>query len=132
MNFLLILPVVIPVVLSLVWRWLRLEGKKLSIATLATVAGSAALAAACALIPGTGQISLRWTDMLTFSLRVDGISRIFLLLVAVVWPCVALYATEYLEHGPKPERFYLFYTITQGILHALAMRSNMEVRGFII
>ena len=68
MNFLLILPVVIPVVLSLVWRWLRLEGKKLSIATLATVAGSAALAAACALIPGTGQISLRWTDMLTFSL----------------------------------------------------------------
>ena len=125
MTILLILPVLLPVALGLLWYGLRLKGKMLNLATFLTVLCSAALAAACALVPDAGEISLRWTDMLTLSMRVDGISRIFLLLVAVVWPCVALYATEYLEHDPKPGRFFLFYTITQGVLHALAMSGNL-------
>ena len=125
MNILLILPVALPVALGLLWHGLKLTGKALHRAAFLTVLCGAGLAAACALAPDAGEITLRWTDMLTFSMRVDGISRIFLLLVAVVWPCVALYATEYLEHDPKPGRFFLFYTITQGILHALAMSGNL-------
>ena len=125
MNILLILPVLLPVVLGLLWHGLRLRGKTLNTAAFLTVLGSALLAAACALVPDAGEISLRWTDMLTFSMRVDGISRVFLILLAVVWPCVALYATEYLEHDAKPGRFFLFYTITQGVLHALAMSGNL-------
>ena len=125
MNILLILPVLLPVALGLIWYGLKLTGKRLNLATFLTVLCSAGLAAACALVPDAGEITLRWTDMLTFSMRVDGISRVFLLLVAVVWPCVALYATEYLEHDAKPGRFFLFYTITQGILHALAMSGNL-------
>ena len=99
MNILLILPVLLPVALGLIWYGLKLTGKRLNLATFLTVLCSAGLAAACALVPDAGEITLRWTDMLTFSMRVDGISRVFLLLVAVVWPCVALYATEFQEHS---------------------------------
>jgi multicomponent Na+:H+ antiporter subunit D len=56
---------------------------------------------------------------------VDGVSRVWLLLIAVIWPGVALYATEYLEHDPHPRRFCLFYTLTQGVLHGLAMSGNL-------
>ncbi|MBQ6257122.1 MAG: proton-conducting membrane transporter [Clostridia bacterium] len=122
---LLVLTVLLPIVLALVWRFRRLEGKSLNRATLCTVCAGACLAALSALLPLEGEISLRWTDMLTRSLRVDGVSRVWLLLIAVIWPGVALYATEYLEHDPNPGRFFLFYTVTQGILHGLAMSGNL-------
>ena len=125
LNLLLVLPVFLPIVLALLWRGLRLKGKALNAASLFTIALSALLAAANALLPQTGEITLRWTDMLSLTLRVDGMSRLYLLLIAVVWPGVGLYATEYLEHDAHPERFFLFYTVTQGILHALAVSGNL-------
>ena len=125
MALLLLLSVLLPIVLALVWRFRRLEGESLHRATLFTVAAGACLAALSALLPQEGEICLRWTDMLTLSLRVDGVSRVWLLLIAVIWPGVALYATEYLEHDPNPGRFFLFYTITQGVLHGLAMSGNL-------
>ena len=124
-TLLLILPILLPIVLALLWRRMDLKGGRLNAATLCTILVSAVLAAVNALLPEAGEISLRWTDMLTLSLRVDGLSKIWLLLVAVIWPGVALYATEYLEHDANPARFYLFYTVTQGILHALAMSGNL-------
>ncbi len=124
-TLLLILPILLPIALALVWRRMDLKGKRLNVATLCTILVSAVLAAVNALLPEAGEISLRWTDMLTLSLRVDGLSKIWLLLIAVIWPGVALYATEYLEHDPNPGRFYLFYTVTQGILHGLAISGNL-------
>ena len=122
---LLILPIVLPIALAPVWHGKRLEGAAMRKATLLTVAVSAVLAAVNALLPEAGEVSLRWTDMLTLSLRVDGLSRVWLLLIAVIWPGVALYGTEYLEHDENPGRFFLFYTITQGILHGLSMSGNL-------
>ena len=124
-NLLLVLPILLPLTLGCLWRGLKLRGRTLNLAMLCTVAASALLAAVNALLPQAGEIALGWTDMLTLSLRVDGLSRVYLLLLAVIWPGVALYATEYLEHDPHPERFYLFYTLTQGVLHGLAVSGNL-------
>ena len=124
-NLLLLLPVLLPLALGCLWRGLKWRGRRLNIATLATIGGSALLALVNALLPEAGEISLRWTDMLAFSLRVDGLSRVYLVLLAVIWPGVALYATEYLEHDAHSERFYLFYTLTQGVLHGLAVSGNL-------
>ena len=125
MILLMIFAILLPIVMACLWRWLRLEGEALHKASFLTILVGAVLAALCALVPDMPEVSLRWTDMLAFSLRVDGVSRIWLLLLAVIWPGVALYAQEYLEHDENPARFFLFYTITQGILHALAMAGNL-------
>ncbi|MBR4360368.1 MAG: proton-conducting membrane transporter [Clostridia bacterium] len=125
MNSLMVLSIVLPIALAIVWRCARLRGKALSCATVGTILLSAGLVTACALARETGEISVRWTDMLTLCLRVDGVSRVYLLLIAVIWPGVGLYATEYLEHDPHPGRFYLFYTVTQGVLHGLSMSGNL-------
>ena len=124
MSVLMIGSILLPIALGCLWRGLGWEGKKLQTATLATLAGAALLAALCALLP-EGAFSLRWTDMLAFSLRVDGVSRVWLLLLAVIWPGVGLYAREYLAHDENPGRFFLFYTVTQGVLHGLAMSGNL-------
>ena len=125
MILLMVFAILLPIVMACMWRWLRLTGEALHKASFATILAGAVLAALCALIPNIPEISLRWTDMLAFSLRVDGVSRIWLLLIAVIWPGVGLYAQEYLEHDENPARFFLFYTVTQGVLHALAMAGNL-------
>ena len=121
---LLICPIALPIVLGCVWRLARLKAKGLNAAVLLTVLAGAAFAAAAAFLE-PGEISLHWTDMLTFSLRVDRVSRIYLLLISVIWPGVALYATEYLEHDENAGRFYFFYTVTQGVLYGLALSGNL-------
>ena len=124
-ELLMILPVVLPIALGVIWHTRMIKREKLFNLTLATISVSAILAAVNALLPEPGEIFLGWTDMLTLSLRVDGVSRVWLLLVAVIWPGIGLYATEYLEHDPHPRRFCLFYTVTQGILHGLSMSGNL-------
>lgn len=125
MIVLMILAVLLPIGMACLWRGLRLTGETLNKASFFTILAGAALAALCALIPDLPEVSLRWTDMLAFTLRVDGVSRIWLLLLAVIWPGVGLYAQEYLEHDENPARFFLFYTVTQGVLAGLAMAGNL-------
>jgi len=122
---LLLLQILLPAAFAILWQILKLKGKKLRAAFLGATVLCALLAAANALMPAAGEVRLRWTDMLSIILRVDGVSRVYLLLMALIWPGAALYATEYLAHDAMQDRFYLFYSVTQGILHALAVSGNL-------
>lgn len=125
LTVLLCLSVLLPIGLGL-GLWLTgFPAKKLHPAAVCAAGVGGALAAACALVPGTGEVMLRWTDMLSLTLRIDGISRLYLMLLAFLWPGAALYAAEYLEHDGHAKRFYVFYLITQGVLHALVMSGNL-------
>ncbi len=121
----LLLPVAVPIALGLLGRALRVRGKALRVYSVCASALGGVLAALCALWPEGGEMTLRWTDMLSLTLRVDGLSRVYLLLLALLWPGAALYAAEYLEHSGHTERYTLFYLLTQGVLHALAMSGNL-------
>lgn len=124
MMLLILLPVFLPIVLGIVWQMIKMQGKALRRVTLSTLAATSVLAVLAALMP-VEALTLRWTDTIALTLRVDGLSKVYLLLISVIWPGVGLYATEYLEHDAHPGRFYLFYTITQGVLNALAMSGNL-------
>lgn len=123
-NMLLLCPVILPMALALAGKLLRLRGKALSVYAVTSALLGGGLAAWAALTPGA-EWSLQWTDTLALTLRVDGVSRIYLFLLALLWPGAALYAAEYLEHDGHTQRYYLFYLLTQGVLHALAMSGNL-------
>jgi len=125
MTILLLMPIFLPILLAICWRLMKLEGKKLHWASMATMLASSALAVVAAVQENGSQFSLAWTNTLTLTLRVDNLSSIYLLLISLIWPGVGLYAVEYLHHDPKPARFFLFYTITQGILNGLALSGNL-------
>lgn len=122
---LLIMPIVCPAVLAILWRALKMKGKALEWAFLLTVLLGSGLAAANALMKAPGEILLKGPGILSIALRVDGIGRIYLLLIALIWPGAALYATEYLEHDQNKARFFCFFAITQGVLFALALSGNL-------
>ncbi len=55
----------------------------------------------------------------------DGLSRLFCVLVAVVWLLVGIYSFRYLEHSEKPVMFFGFYVISLGVLQGIGLAGNL-------
>lgn len=64
-------------------------------------------------------------DGLTICFRIDGMSSVFLGLVAFLWPLASLYGFEYMTHEERPNSFFAFYTMTYGITIAVATAANL-------
>ena len=62
---------------------------------------------------------------LDFCLRVDTLGRLFALVVDVVWLISGFYAFEYMKHELEETRFFGFYVMVFGILHALTFSGSM-------
>ncbi|MCQ2457130.1 MAG: proton-conducting membrane transporter [Clostridia bacterium] len=88
-------------------------------------ATSAAMILAAILLPGKELTLWRITDVLRITVRIDSLSRFFLILVGTVWTLVGFYAFEYMEHEENEPRFYCFWLITQGVLAALVTAENL-------
>ncbi|MBR1418905.1 MAG: hypothetical protein IJ576_08080 [Synergistaceae bacterium] len=69
-------------------------------------------------------ILCRITGDLNIAFKIDGISKLFMILLAVIWPLVTLYAFEYLHRRPPTGRFFAFFLATFGILNGVACAAN--------
>ena len=68
---------------------------------------------------------LRITPLFSIAFRLDPVNRVFLLLVAFLWPLAALYAFEYMEHEEREDRFFAFYTLSYAVTQLLALSANL-------
>ena len=57
--------------------------------------------------------------------RVDNVSRLFALVVTVVWMLAGFYAFEYMKHEKEEKRYFGFYVLVFGVLYALVFAGNM-------
>ena len=58
-------------------------------------------------------------------LRVDDLGRLFALVVDAVWLICGFYAFEYMKHEQEEKRFFGFYVMVFGVLHALTFSGSM-------
>ena len=65
------------------------------------------------------------SSSLSISFGVDGLGRVFALLVSLLWPFATLYAFEYMEHEERKNSFFCFYTMSFGIALGIAYASNL-------
>ena len=82
---------------------------------------------AVALIRG---IPLEWTLWEVFpgaviAFRCDGMSSVFLGLIAFLWPLASLYGFSYMEHERRPNAFFAWYTACYGITVCVASAGNL-------
>ncbi len=75
--------------------------------------------------PATGFTLFRLTSNLTLSLRLDGLGSVFLTLVSLLWPLANMYAVEYMKHEEHEKIFFMFYTMTFGIVAGIAMAEDI-------
>ena len=126
-QIILLLPVMVPIlmgILVMVWKGLRRNRKVFTGTVLSSLVLSAVLAFA-ALWQG-GELTLwRLTDTITVAFHVDGVSRLFAALTAVVWLLVGIYSVSYMEHEKEEHRFFGFYLIVLGVLMGLDFSANL-------
>lgn len=57
--------------------------------------------------------------------RVDALGRLFALVVILVWTLSGLFAMDYMKHEGAEKRFFGFYLMVFGVLHALVFSGNL-------
>ena len=57
--------------------------------------------------------------------HVDGLGRLFALIVNVVWVLAGFYSFEYMKHEQEESRFFGFYLMVHGVLHGLVFSGGM-------
>ena len=84
------------------------------------------LAAMLCLSPPTGTLRLlHFTALFSLGLRMDGLSRVFVGLLAFLWPLAVLYAFEYMTHEERENAFFAWYTISYAAVLGVAMAADL-------
>lgn len=78
-------------------------------------------------IYGAGAPSItifRFSEKLSLTLHVDGLSKIFGTMVSLLWIITTVYAFEYMTHEGHEDRFFAFFIMTFGVVLGIAFAAN--------
>ena len=65
------------------------------------------------------------TEVLTVAFRMDGVSRLFLLIAAYGYLLTGIYALRYMEHEGRENSFFSFYLLSLGALAGMDLARNL-------
>lgn len=65
------------------------------------------------------------TDKMTLVLKMDGVGRLFAVLISLVFLAVGIYSFEYLKHEEREHQFMGFYLLTLGALMGLCFAGSL-------
>lgn len=128
-SALLLIPVLFPVLTGLLLllgpKW---ESRELLRKYTGISLAIAALLVTCVLLLVDGETSftlLQLNRSLSITFRLDGVGRLFVGVVTIVWLCAGLFSFEYMKREQKEQRFYGFYLIVFGVLIGLDSAGNL-------
>lgn len=122
---LLIFPVILPIAAALLIYLLPRDNRKLINGFTLAMLSISACCAMAAMLKGECNFTLwQMTENISIALRTDGLSRIYLGFISIVWVLVGIYSVSYNAHDPHLRRFNCFYLATYGVLMGLSMSAN--------
>ena len=81
----------------------------------------------------TGRHSMELFELLdgiSVYFRVDGLSRMYVTIISVIWGIIGVYSLVYMEHEGGEKRFFGLYLLVYGILVALDFAENLVTLYF--
>lgn len=125
-EFATILPVIFPIIAGVALLPVKFNNRKqrevwvLSIIILNTIFALYAI-----FIADAGVVTIfRFSEKLSLTLHVDGLSKVFGTMVSVLWVITTIYAFEYMTHEGGEDRFFAFFTMTYGVVLGVAFSGN--------
>lgn len=107
-----------------------MERRRLHFLVGAVLAVTAALAVAAAFY-GEKSVTLFYLMKdIPIYFQIDGISRIFVTFVSIIWVSAGIYSFSYMKHEGEEKRFFGFYLLVYGILIALDFSGNLITMYF--
>ena len=123
-NIILVLPVILPVLAGLAaWKIENRTARNALVGAALVLNGLLTLLAVA--IGSEEYVLWQLTETVPIYFHVDGVSRLFALLIACMWALVGIYSFEYMRHEENENRFYLFYMISLGVLIGLSFSGNL-------
>ncbi|MBO4421556.1 MAG: membrane-associated sensor domain-containing protein [Lachnospiraceae bacterium] len=123
----LLLPVILPVlfgILLFIYKGFD-DRKKRNIYTGAALIISAAVTLAVVFCT-SGTLTLwKITESASITLKCDGLTKFFAVLMTLMWNIVGFYAFDYMKHEEDEKRFFAFYLIVMGVLSGIYMSANL-------
>ena len=123
----LLLPVIIPVlfgVMLFVFKGFD-DRKKRNMYTGAALLISAAVTLIIVFCT-KGTLTLwKITESASITLKCDGLTKFFAVLMCLMWNIVGFYAFDYMKHEENEKRFFAFYLIVMGVLSGIYMSANL-------
>ena len=111
-----LLPIIIPIIFGFILPFIKLEDKVRNIYALCV-----AILTSCMVFFVCNQFYLIPTNLLTInnifniSFNIDNFSKVFMYLLAVLWPITTIYAIGYMKHLENVTSFFRYFLIAYGI-----------------
>lgn len=126
-SVMMILAIFVPVLLGL-FILLKPEFKSRNNLLMLSGAGlviTALLACGVAFLGDTKLLLFTFGEKMSIYFHVDNVSRLFSLVVVVVWLLSGFYSFEYMKHEKEEKRYFGFYIMVFGVLFALTYAGNI-------
>lgn len=126
MNYIIGIPVFLPILSGLVLLFLKFKDREdFHAYTVITIAISLVATLISNFILMSNELIFFEMPMgITFSLYIDAVSAFFSTIFAVIWLLVSIYSFEYLKHEENEKRFCAFYIIILGLLIGVSYADN--------
>ena len=117
--------ILLPIVAGLLIPALKLNNQTRNVYVVVSALASSVLAFYIAFASSfTTFTLLHLNKIFSIGFKIDGLSKIFLLIIATLWPIATLYATEYMQHEENQDSFFRYYLIAFGIALGLSFSKN--------
>jgi multicomponent Na+:H+ antiporter subunit D len=117
--------ILLPILAGLLIPALKLNNSARKIYAVVSALATGILALYIAFASGfTTFTLLHLNRIFSIGFKIDGLSKVFLLIIATLWPIATLYATEYMDHEENQDSFFRYYLIAFGIALGLAFSKN--------
>ena len=128
MNYLLIFPVVFPIIAGGLVSLIGFKNRKARNIYVLTASVINSLLILTVILNSADGLKLHLLNIskgLPVTLSLDGAGMIFAGLIALLWPIAVSYALEYMVHEGGENVFYTFYLMTYGVTCGIAFSDNL-------
>lgn len=115
-----------PLIGGLLLRYLKIESRRKRTVYVETLTILTSLLVLRLLFADVESVTLiAYSRAFRLSFGLDKMGKVFLGLMAFLWPLAALYASEYMEHEERENSFFAFYTMTYGVMILFCCALNL-------
>lgn len=125
--YFLLVPVLLPIITGAMVLVIRPKepGKRKTLVMGGILAASGAIVLLVFRSPAGPLVLYRFGSRMSISLGMDGLSKVFACLIAVLWPLTTLYSFEYMKHEGKENKFFGYFSITYGVVSGVALSHSI-------
>lgn len=125
-NIMMLLMILLPAAAGIAVPLVKWPGRKAKLCFVAAALVLEALLTGWMLtVPSAEMTLFSVTDSLTAALRMDGISKLFMVLAGFGFLLTGFYAFRYMEHSRREDDFFCFFLLSQAALMGMDFSANL-------